>query len=163
MQSTRKTLNTNIGLLTVAISVASLAPAMPANRHSEDTRTPQASQEVGARLGKVETLTGTISMVKPEQGIVVVIRRGPSEPASTQLTITRPVAANTTGGTDERVTVSNGPGETDYSFRVTSKTLIQSGEQRVSLASLVALQNKEVTVYFVPERSGNYALGIEAG
>jgi hypothetical protein len=46
---------------------------------------------------------------------------------------------------------------------VTSKTLIQSGEQRVSLASLVALQNKEVTVYFVPERSGNYALGIEAG
>ena len=73
------------------------------------------------------------------------------------------MAANTTGGTDERVTVSNGPGETVYSFRVTSKTLIQSGEQRVSLASLITLQNKEVTVYFVPERSGNYALGIEAG
>jgi hypothetical protein len=44
---------------------------------------------------------------------------------------------------------------------VTTHSLIKASGQRVTLADLTQFQNKPATVYFVPERSGNFVLGLD--
>jgi hypothetical protein len=115
-------------------------------------------------FGRPESIEGTISIVKPEEGLLVVTEQGPGQPPSTQVKGATVVTQNSDGtstATDTAVTAQPGPGETDYRFRITSSTLIRANGQRVTMNGLAGMQGKQVTVHFVPERNGNFAKGIE--
>jgi len=145
----------------VMSGLATAAPRQP------DARALPATQESdrSSGFGRVESITGTISMVRPEEGLLVVAQRGPRQPASTAITVAERVTKNPDGTitkTDAGVqAVAPGPGETDYHFRVTSSTLIHANGQTVTLSGLADMQDKQVTVHFIPQRNGNFAKGIE--
>jgi len=154
--------------LSSAVLLASLvlagALALPAQRTQpvSNTQTIVQPQQSKSGFGKPETVIGVLTVVKPEEGLVVITRSGPSEPATTQLvgTETRDRKTNEVVKTDA-VTATPGPGETKYRFRVTAHSLLKAGSQRVSLSELTQFQNQPATVHFVPERSGNFVLGLE--
>jgi hypothetical protein len=115
-------------------------------------------------FGRPESITGTVSMVRPEQGLLVVTKQGPGQPASTTVAGTTVVTQNADGTTskaDTNVSVESGPGETDYYFRVTPSTLIRVDGRSAILSDLASVQDKHVTVHFVPEPNGNFAKAIE--
>ncbi|HXJ96897.1 MAG TPA: hypothetical protein VMT20_29005 [Terriglobia bacterium] len=120
------------------------------------------SQDSKGGFGKPETIVGTLTLVNPQEGLVILMRRGPGEPASTQLSGTETMDPRTHEVVKtDTVKATPGPGETDYSFRITTHSLIKIGHQRVSLADLTQFQDKPATVYFIPERSGNFVLGLD--
>ena len=124
------------------------------------------SQDSKAGFGRPEAITGTILMVKPEEGIVVLAVRGPSEPASTNILVDEKRWRDENGNVvlrEEGTTASEGPGETDFNFRVGSSTLIKVDGQAATLRELAAWKDRAATVRFVPRRAGNFALGIEVG
>jgi hypothetical protein len=104
-------------------------------------------------------------MVRADEGLLIVTQRGPGKPASTVVTFVVHVTQNPDGTTTKAdpavLAVAPGPRETDYRFRVTSSTLIHVNGQSVTLANLSTLQDKQVTVHFIPQRNGNFAKGIE--
>lgn len=51
--------------------------------------------------------------------------------------------------------------QTIFDFVVTPRTKILDGNQKVSLADLMAKNNGQVTVHFIPERKGDVAASIE--
>jgi hypothetical protein len=120
------------------------------------------SRDSKSGFGKPESIAGTLTLVNPQEGLVIVTRQGAGEPPSTQLsgTETRDPRTNEVVKTNT-VQATSGPGETEYRFRVTTHALIKVGEKRASLADLTQFQNKLATVYFVPERSGNLVLGLD--
>jgi hypothetical protein len=61
------------------------------------------------------------------------------------------------------MTVRQVPGETDFSFRVTSSTLIKIDGKRVSLDRLDAARNRPATVRFLATRAGDFAVEIRVG
>jgi len=111
--------------------------------------------------GRPETISGTLSGVDPAKGIIIVVRQGPHEPPSLQLSWTERVPSEP-GGRAERspITVRQGPGETDYDFRVTGSTLIEVNGARASLESLAALTNSKAKVRFTPRHDGDFALEV---
>lgn len=122
------------------------------------------SHDSKAGFGRPETITGTLVMVRPEEGIVILAVRGPSEPSSTQIVFHRKTFRNGDAVVrEEDATATEGPGETDFSFRVVSSTLIKVDGQPVALRELAASKDRPATVRFVPRRAGNFALGIEVG
>lgn len=162
----RRTRKLSLALQMAAISLAASSLAAAAPRQPE-ARTLPAAQESGrsSGFGRVESITGTISMVRPEEGLLVVTRRGPGQPASTAITVAEDVTKNPDGTTTKPdagvLAVAPGPGETDYHFRLTTSTLIHVNGQTVTPNDLANMQNKHVTVHFIPQRNGNFAKGIE--
>jgi hypothetical protein len=110
---------------------------------------------------KTEIITGALSGVDPAKGIIIVAHRGPHEAPSLQLSWTETVSSETGGHTEKSpITVSQGPGETDYDFRVTASTSILVNGARVALGSLAKFQNAKTTVRFTAKHDGNFALEI---
>jgi hypothetical protein len=122
------------------------------------------SQGVKGGFGRPETITGTVLMVKAEEGIVVLAVTGQSQAPSTVIVVhSRSVQDGDAVNREEDITSVPGPGETDFSFRVARSTLIKVDGRRVALGELDTLKGREATVRFVPRRAGNFALGIEVG
>jgi hypothetical protein len=127
-------------------------------------RTEASSQDVKGGFGRPETITGTVMMVKAEEGIVVLAVTGQSQAPSTVIVVhSKSVQDGDTVNREEEITAVPGPGETDFSFRVARSTLIKVDGHRVALSELATLKGREATVRFVPRRAGNFALGIEVG
>ena len=83
--------------------------------------------------------------------MLILVRRGPTEPPSTVLQ-----------GNGSQVTVLKEPRQTNYSFRITGSTVIKVGGNQATLADLRKLENMQATVQFVPRRDGNCATSIES-
>ena len=122
------------------------------------------SQDSKTGFGRPETVTGTIVMVRPKEGIVILAVRGQSAPSSTQIVVHQKTFRDGEAVVQEEdTTATKGPGETDFSFRVVRSTLIKVDGQPVALPELTASTGREATVRFVPQRAGDFALGIEVG
>jgi hypothetical protein len=122
------------------------------------------SQDSKGAFGRPEAITGTILMVKAEQGIVVLAVQGSSQAPSTVVVVHSKSVQNVGSVIrEEDITVVPGPGETDFSFRVARSTLIKVDGRRLAWDELPTLKGREATVRFVPRRAGNFALGIEVG
>jgi hypothetical protein len=152
-------------LLPLILLGASLALAKETEKSDVvANKAPISSQDSKGGFGRPETITGTIVMVRPEEGIVILAVRGPSEPPSTQIVVHQKTFRH--GDTvvrEQDTTAAKGPGETDFSFRVISSTLIKVDGEPVALRELATSKDREATVRFVPQRPGNFALGIEVG
>ncbi len=115
-------------------------------------------------IGKPEKISGTISMVLPEQRLIVL-----TVPAASVPKFLMVLEENTTltqkpeGGVvrHHRKVILTQSDEANFNFKVTKSTSIIVGGQPMS-GSLAALNNKQATVRFVPLRSGNIAQAIEA-
>lgn len=110
-----------------------------------------------------ETITGRISMINRKEGIVILVRSGPSEPSATQLSWTESRDPEGNGVERSPVTVSQVPGETDYAFKVTPATLIVIEGRRTSLDGLASSPNKAAMVRYRARRTGDFALEIRVG
>jgi hypothetical protein len=152
-----------VGLfLPLAVLAAALQMAAQATQPVTYNQPTFQSQDSKSGFGKPETISGTVTLVNPQEGLVIITRHGPGEPASTQLSGTETKAPNSNEVVKtDTVKATPAPGETEYRFRVTTHSLIKAGDQRVTLADLTQFQNKPATVYFVPERSGNFVLGLD--
>jgi len=147
MRAIKVTMSTGILLLIAAVFTGSVIASQGLN-----------PQDRRAGFGRPETITGTISMVDASHG-VIFLSRTVSAPASTEVTTVQKTAPN--GTTQDQSTESAAPGQADYKFKVSSSTPITVGGQRVTLADLAGLSGRQATVRCVPQRSGDYALGIE--
>lgn len=135
--------------------------AMASQRQPQGAHVVTHPEDLRGSFGKPETITGMLSGVDPETGVIIVTLRGPHEPPSVQLSWTETVSSDTKGHVDKSpVTVSQGPGETVYDFRVTRATLIQMNGADASLGGLAQFPNAKATVRFTPRRSGDFALEI---
>jgi hypothetical protein len=155
----------SFGLSVALVSVAVIGLA-DAPRQQPDLQMGAAAQgrDRASGFGRPESITGVVSSVRPEEGLLVVTQRGPAQPASTVIAGTTVVTRNPDGaGTmaDTEISARPGPGETDYRFRVTTATLIHVNGQSITFDDLVNLQNKQVTVHFVPQRNGNFAKEVD--
>ena len=127
------------------------------------SRDAASTRDLRSGFGKPETISGTISSVD-QRGMLLLKREGPTEPASTQLTVTQPHDSTQNGAPQpEQVQATPGPGQTDYAFRITTSTQIRVNGEKESLADLTGFSGQRATVRFVPRRSGNFAATIEVG
>jgi hypothetical protein len=127
-------------------------------------RTEASSQDVKGGFGRPEAITGTVMMVKAEEGIVVLAVTGQSQAPSTVIVVhSKSVQDGDAVTRKEEITAVPGPGETDFNFRVDRSTLVKVDGRRVALGELARLKGREATIRFVPRRAGNFALGIEVG
>ncbi|HEV2382003.1 MAG TPA: hypothetical protein VG206_19710 [Terriglobia bacterium] len=125
---------------------------------------PQRSRDPRASSSKgTETITGRISTINRKEGIVVLVRSGPSEPSATQLSWTESREPEVNGVERSPVTASQVPGETDYAFKVTPSTLIVIDGRRTSLDGLASSPNKAARVRYRARRTGDFALEIRVG
>jgi len=140
----------------LAASLIAAAPPLSGARNAPADRR--------SGFGHPESITGTIKIVKGDEGLLVVENQGAGH--STNLSGAAVVTENPDGSTttaDTDVSAAPAPAETKYEFRVTAHTLIRVNGQRATLRDLAGMQNKQVSVYFVPERNGNFAEGIDVG
>ena len=163
---TRRTVRRVFGLLAVAAVVlaASLVPAAPGPQTDGQKSPAVRASDRRSGFGRPESITGTISIVRPDEGLLVVKNQGAGH--STNISGASVVTQNPDGSTtttDTDVSAAPAPAEPQYKFRVTAHTLIRVNGQRATLRDLAGMQNKQVTVHFVPERNGNLAKGIETG
>lgn len=117
-------------------------------------------------LGGPESISGTISLVEPQEGLLVVTKSGPGQPSTLVISSTTMVTHNPDGSTTRTsmgVSPSEGPGETDYSFRVTGATAIRVNGKSAAPADLATLRDRKATVRFVPQRNGNLATAVDVG
>jgi hypothetical protein len=124
----------------------------------------QAAHGSRASLSKAaETITGRIAMVNPDQGLVILVREGPSEPAATKLSWTETRDPASGGVQKSPMEASQVPGETDYAFKIEGSTVIKVDGRRTSLDRLGAYRNQPATVRFLARRTGDFALEIKVG
>jgi hypothetical protein len=162
MRHQRRRLHPAAFVLPLAVLAGALPLTAQATKAVTYNQPAVPSQYSRSGFGKSESITGTLTLVNPQEGTVIVTQRGPNQPASTQLSGTETKAPNSNAVVKtDTVKATPAPGETEYRFRVTTHSLIKAGDQRVTLADLTQFQNKPATVYFVPERSGNFVLGLE--
>ena len=147
MRAFKVTVRTGIFLVAAALLTGSLV-----------ARQGVSGRDSSAGFGRPETITGTIVMVDASRG-VIVLSDTVSAPASTEVTTAQTTAPD--GTRVEAQTVSRAPGQVDYKFKVRRSVPITLGGQRVGLADLTSMTGRQATVRCVPERSGNYVLGIE--
>jgi hypothetical protein len=144
------------GLTFVATAATVIAQEQPQGAYA--AADPASSKRSSA---KTETVIGSLSGVDPVKGLVIVTRRGPHEPPSLQLSWTESTSSETGGRTEKGpITVSQGPGETTYDFKVTASTSILVNGVQSSVGSLAKYQNAKTTVRFTPKHDGNFALEI---
>jgi hypothetical protein len=118
-------------------------------------------RDLRAGFGRPETISGTISAVDP-RGELMLRREGPSEPATTHLTVTETPDSSQSGPRPSaEVQTSPGPGLTEYIFKITSSTQIRVNGQTKSISDLAGLDDRKATVRFIPRRSGNFASSID--
>lgn len=152
-----------LSLVVLAVSVGGLL-ASPAQQPDAQTAPGARDSERKSGFGRPESITGRISMVKPDEGLLIVEEQGAGH--STNVSGAAVVTQNPNGSTttaDTDVSASPGPAQTEYRFRVTANTLIRVNGQRAALNDIAGMQDKQATVHFVPERNGNFAHGIEVG
>jgi hypothetical protein len=157
-----------LGLLVLALILlaASLALAKENEKpNAVKNNAAISSRDLRGGFGRPETITGTISMVKPEEGIVVLAVRGSSQAPSAVVVVVHSKTVHDRDAviSEEQITAVPGPGETDFSLRVARSTLIKVDGQPLAWGELPTLKGREATVRFVPRRAGNFALGIEVG
>jgi hypothetical protein len=155
----------SLTFLAPALLVASLTLAKESEKPGDTpTKGAISSPDSEGGFGRPWRVTGTILMVKPDQGMVALALRGASQAPSTDIIVhTKTVHNGDAAIREEEMTAAPAPGETDFNFRVTSSTLIKVDGQRVALSALATLKGRVATVRFVPRRAGNFALGIEVG
>ena len=151
-------------VLATGVLVAGLSAAAPGAQTDAQNVPAARASDRRSGFGNPESITGTIAVVRPDEGLLVV--KNPGAGHSTNVSGAAVVTENPDGSTttaDTDVSATPAPAETKYEFRVTAHTLIRVNGQRATLRDLAGMQNKQVTVHFVPERNGNFAQGIEAG
>jgi hypothetical protein len=163
---TSRTVRRVFGPLAVAAGVlaASLVAAAPGPQTDAQKSPAVRASDRRSGFGNPESITGTISVVKPDEGLLIVVNQGAGH--STNVSGAAVVTQNPNGSaatTDTDVSAAPAPAATKYEFRVTAHTLIRVNGQRATLRDLGGMQDKQVTVHFVPERNGNFAEGIEVG
>jgi hypothetical protein len=162
---TLRTRTIGVASLTVlSVLATGLAAATP--RQQPDEHAPEGAQDQRSRFGRLELITGAVSLVRPDEGLLIVTKRGLGQAPSTTITGVTTVTRNadgTTSSTDTGVSAESGPAETDYRFRVTNSTLIRLNGRSATLSDLAGMQDKQATVHFVPQRNGNFAKTIEVG
>lgn len=154
-----------LGLSAVVLAVVVTGLAAGSGQQPDAQTAPSARDlERRSGFGRPESITGRISMVKPDEGLLIVEQQGKghSTTISGATTVTQNANGSTTT-TDTDVSSSPAPAETEYRFRITASTLIRANGRRTTLNGLAGMQNKQATVHFVPERNGNFAKGIEVG
>jgi hypothetical protein len=136
-------------------------------RRGDQSNAPPGDPEVSSQkggFGRPEAITGTILMVKAEQGIVVLAVQGPSQAPSTVVVVhSKGVQDGDALVREEEITTVPGPGETDFNFRITRSTLVKVDGRPLAWSELPTLKGRDATVRYVPRRDGNFALGIEVG
>ncbi len=147
---------------TIAV-VSLLASGLAVANASQQTPVaPNSDRRSG--FGNPESITGTISLVRPDEGLLVVKEQGVGHSSNISgATVVTQDANGSTTATDTDVSAAPAPAETKYEFRVTANTLIRANGRSATLSDLAGMQNRQVTVHFVPERNGNFAKGIEVG
>lgn len=116
-------------------------------------------------IGKPEKISGTISMVLPEQRLIVLTVPANSVPKFLMVLEDRTTITQKPEGVvkhHKRVILTQSD-EANFNFKVTDSTSIRVDGRRMMSGSLEALNNKQATVRFVPLRSGNMAQVIEVG
>ena len=156
----RRVVQASFVLLAVMGSSENFAFSKPQRVGPVSASPAASSRDRRAGFGAEESIFGTIAAVD-QRGLLILKREGPSEPATTQLTVAE--SRDDTSGRSHSsvVQAAPGPGRTDYSFRVTASTKIRVNGRTESLADLAGLQNRQATVRFIPRRSGNFAASIE--
>jgi hypothetical protein len=148
----------------VVLGLLETGPGWAKQGDQPDASTVASSQDVKGGFGRPETITGTVLMVEAEEGIVVLAVTGQSQAPSTVIVVhSKSVQDGDAVNREEEITAVPGPGETDFSFRVSRSTLVKVDGHRVGLSELRTLKGREATVRYVPRRAGNFALGIEVG
>ena len=133
-----------LSLLPLTLLGASLALAKETEKPDVGTKSSAtSSQDSKAGLGRPETITGTIVMVRPAEGIVILAVRGPSQPPSTRIVVHQETFRHGEAVVrEEATTVTKGPGETDFSFIVVSSTLIKVDGEPVALRELAGAKER---------------------
>jgi hypothetical protein len=152
-----------LSMVVLAFATSSLAAVAEQQPDSQTTRGVRDSDHKSG-FGRPESITGRISMVKPDEGLLIVEEQGAGQ--STNVSGAAVVTQNTDGTkttADTDVSAAPGPAEAEYHFRVTANTLILVNGQKATLNDLAGMQDKQVTIHFVPERNGNFVKGIEVG
>lgn len=161
MKSRQKALQASFALLILSGCATSVALPQTQSDSRISASRGASSRDLRAGFGRPETISGTISSVD-ERGVLILKREGPSEPATTQLTVSGPPNPDSAApARSDEVQTSPGPGQTDYTFRITSSTQIQINGQNKPVADLAGLGNRRATVRFIPRRSGNFASSID--
>ena len=143
---------------------AGLAVAQEADNPDEATVSKPAPREIPKSLvGKPEKISGTISMVVPEERLIVLTVPAASVPKFLMVLEENTTVTQKPEGVvkHHRKVILTQSDEANFNFKVTKSTSIIVGGQPMS-GSLTALNNKQATVRFVPLRSGNIAQAIEA-
>lgn len=155
-----------LGLMMAAgLLAGGLAMASPRPQSSQSqTTSPTPASDRRSGFGQPESITGTITMVNPDEGLLVVTEQGAGHSTDVSgATVTTQNPDGSTTATDTGVSAAPAPAPVKYHFRVTAHTLIRADGRSVRLSDLAGMQNRQVTVHFVPERNGNFAQGIEVG
>ena len=152
-------LTTGVMLLALAGFSARLALSLQTAARSQEGQTASA-RDLRNGFGRIETISGTIAAVD-DRGIIVLRRVGPSEPATTDLTVTESREDPNGPARITSVQAQPGPGRTEYNFRVTPSTRITVNGQSQTLQQIAGVQDEKANVEFVPRRSGNFATKIE--
>ena len=140
-----------------------MAVAQKADNPDEATVGKPAPREIPKNLiGKPEKISGTISMVLPEQRLVVLTVPAGSVPKFLMVLEENTTVTQKPEGVvkHHRKVILTQSDEVNFNFKVTKSTSIIVGGQPMS-GSLAALDNREATVRFVPLPSGNIAQAIE--
>lgn len=148
-----------MSLIVLAVSTIGLFASA-----GQDTQNTPGASDHRSGFGQPESMTGRISMVKPDEGLLIVEEQGAGH--STNVSGAAVVTQNPNGSTttaDTDVSAAPAPAHTKYEFRVTAHTLIRVNGRRATLRDLAGMQDKQATVHFVPEHNGNFAKGIEVG
>jgi hypothetical protein len=148
-------------LLSVSLLTAGLAMLAGSERLFGETQRDRYSRT--SPFKGTETITGRISMINRKEGIVILVRSGPTEPSATQLSWTESRDPESNGVERSPVTASQVPGETDYAFKVTPSTLIVIDGRRTTLDGLASSPNKAAMVRYQARRTGDFALEIRVG
>jgi hypothetical protein len=154
-------------LLCLAGSLIATVPSSQSAQAQDSNNSGPAptSQDRKAGFGKPQVVTGTISMILPQQRMVVINVTDPrlaAEVLQSTRTITRQ-NGQTVSQSDNVTGVTEAPGKAQLTFEVNGGTLIRVKGERATFSDLEMSLNKQVRVRFVPHRSGNVARTVDVG
>ena len=110
MKSRQKALQASFALLILSGCATSVALPQTQSDSRISASRGASSRDLRAGFGRPETISGTISSVD-ERGVLILKREGPSEPATTQLTVSGPPNPDSAApARSDEVQTSPGPG-----------------------------------------------------